>query len=115
MPVTARERSPRANPEPPGEACDDGSVSEPPSWSPPSGWAPEQPPPSYPPPHQPAGPQASGWQQQPGWGPGPGGPSAFPPAPPPPPKPGIIALRPLGVGEILDGAISALRTYPRIT
>jgi hypothetical protein len=87
-------------------------VSEPPSWSPPSGWAPEQPPPSYPPANQPGGPQATGWQQQPGWG---AGPTAFPPAPPPPPKPGIIALRPLGVGEILDGAISALRTYPRIT
>ena len=34
--------------------------------------------------------------------------------PPPPPKPGIIALRPLGVGEILDGAISAIRGYPRM-
>jgi uncharacterized membrane protein len=100
-------------------------VSEPPSWSPPSGWAPEQPPPSYPPggaPGKPPGWQPSGqqpgwqqpgWQQpgQPGWGAGPG---AFPPPPPPPPKPGIIALRPLGVGEILDGAISALRAHPRI-
>jgi hypothetical protein len=34
--------------------------------------------------------------------------------PPPPPKPGIVPLRPLGLGEILDGAISAMRSYPRI-
>ena len=32
--------------------------------------------------------------------------------PPPPPKPGIIPLRPLGVGEILDGAITAIRALP---
>ncbi|WP_285742694.1 hypothetical protein [Lentzea sp. NBRC 105346] len=48
-----------------------------------------------------------------------------PPAPPPqqyygqyqPPrqafKPGIIPLRPLGVGEILDGAITTMRRYPK--
>jgi len=35
--------------------------------------------------------------------------------PPPPPKPGIVALRPLGVGEILDGAFAAIRRYPRAT
>ena len=34
--------------------------------------------------------------------------------PPPPPKPGIIPLRPLGVGEILDGAISSIRAQPRL-
>lgn len=33
---------------------------------------------------------------------------------PPPPKPGIVPLRPLGVGEILDGAISAIRSNPRV-
>ena len=32
---------------------------------------------------------------------------------PPPPKPGVIPLRPLGVGEILDGAIATVRTQPR--
>ncbi|MDP9418459.1 MAG: hypothetical protein M3P48_11675, partial [Actinomycetota bacterium] len=32
----------------------------------------------------------------------------------PPPKPGIIPLRPLGVGEILDGAITALRQNPKV-
>ncbi|MYU03071.1 hypothetical protein GTY81_03990 [Streptomyces sp. SID8366] len=40
------------------------------------------------------------------WGGGWGG-------PPPAAKPGVIPLRPLGVGEILDGAVSTLRTYWR--
>src|SRR3990170_192012 len=66
----------------------------------PPGWAPQQPPP------QPAwGQPAWGqppWGQQPQW------------APPPPPKPGVIPLRPLGVGEILDGAISAIRAQPAL-
>lgn len=30
-------------------------------------------------------------------------------------KPGVIPLRPLGVGEILDGAITTIRRYPRAT
>lgn len=44
------------------------------------------------------------WGQQPSWGqpPGPAGYAA-------PPKPGVIPLRPLGVGEILDGAFQATR------
>ncbi|MFF5479680.1 glycerophosphoryl diester phosphodiesterase membrane domain-containing protein [Streptomyces sp. NPDC012935] len=40
------------------------------------------------------------------WGSGWGG-------PPPAAKPGVIPLRPLGVGEILDGAVSTMRTYWR--
>ncbi|WP_256923592.1 glycerophosphoryl diester phosphodiesterase membrane domain-containing protein, partial [Streptomyces sp. 13-12-16] len=40
------------------------------------------------------------------WGGGWGG-------PPPAAKPGVIPLRPLGVGEILDGAVSTMRTYWR--
>ncbi|MFD0315365.1 glycerophosphoryl diester phosphodiesterase membrane domain-containing protein [Streptomyces flavalbus] len=40
------------------------------------------------------------------WGTGWGG-------PPPAAKPGVIPLRPLGVGEILDGAVSTMRTYWR--
>lgn len=56
---------------------------------------------------------------------GPGGPGAFPPGTPgqpwgspgylpqggwtPPPKPGVIPLRPLGLGELLDGAFQACR------
>lgn len=35
-------------------------------------------------------------------------------SPPPPPKPGVIPLRPLGVGEILDGAISSIRAQPKL-
>ena len=42
----------------------------------------------------------------PGWGGGWGG-------PPPAAKPGVIPLRPLGVGEILDGAVSTMRTHWR--
>lgn len=32
--------------------------------------------------------------------------------PPPPVKPGVIPLRPLGVGEILDGAVTTIRRNP---
>ncbi len=53
-------------------------------------------PPAYGPPGQPA------WGQQAPWGP-----------PPPAPKPGIVPLRPLGVGELLDGALSLIRSNPR--
>ncbi|MER6472039.1 proline-rich domain-containing protein [Streptomyces collinus] len=49
----------------------------------------------------PGGPGAwGGWNG--GWG-----------GPPPAAKPGVIPLRPLGVGEILDGAVSTMRTYWR--
>ena len=101
--------------EQPGGWARPGEEQAPPAWTPPQGWAPQQPPPYVPPGQQPYVPPG----QQPyvppgpphgGWGPPPG---AFRP-PPPPPKPGIIALRPLGVGEILDGAISAIRGYPRM-
>ena len=44
----------------------------------------------------------SPWGQQAPWGP-----------PPPAPKPGIVPLRPLGVGELLDGALSLIRSNPR--
>ncbi|MGW4896933.1 DUF7847 domain-containing protein [Kitasatospora sp. NPDC004240] len=52
--------------------------------------------PSQPPYGQPYGPQ-------PGWG------------TPPSPKPGIIPLRPLGVGELMDGAVSTIREHWRTT
>ncbi|OIJ86354.1 hypothetical protein BIV25_41320 [Streptomyces sp. MUSC 14] len=102
-------------------------------------WSKEQPPPGQwsaptgaPGSHQ-APPPGPGWGgQQPGT-PGPGGYRggyAGPPAgygtpggygawgggwggPPPAAKPGVIPLRPLGVGEILDGAVSTMRTYWR--
>ncbi|OKI06094.1 hypothetical protein A6A06_38165 [Streptomyces sp. CB02923] len=46
-----------------------------------------------------------GWGGQPGW--------SAPWAPPPAAKPGVIPLRPLGVGEILDGAVSTMRAHWR--
>ncbi|MFC9165527.1 glycerophosphoryl diester phosphodiesterase membrane domain-containing protein [Streptomyces fungicidicus] len=90
-------------------------------------WSKEQPPPAHwsaptgrpsptdsgraaPPP-----PRGPGWGAPPpggpggghgGWGAGWGG-------PPPAAKPGVIPLRPLGVGEILDGAVSTMRTHWR--
>ncbi|MFF1925845.1 glycerophosphoryl diester phosphodiesterase membrane domain-containing protein [Streptomyces sp. NPDC058221] len=74
------------------------SSTQPPAgqWSPPSSSAPG---PGTPPP-------APGWggrrPQGPGWG---GRPDAA--------KPGVIPLRPLGIGEILDGAVSTMRAHWR--
>ncbi|MGW1812575.1 DUF7544 domain-containing protein [Streptomyces sp. NPDC002125] len=103
----------------PGSAPSDGQEtgiprpSSPVDGSGPSGqWSPAQPPPGqWSPPSAPgqgpgAPPPAPGWggapQQGPGWG---GAPLAA--------KPGVIPLRPLGVGEILDGAVSTMRTHWR--
>ncbi|MPZ64025.1 MAG: hypothetical protein GEU83_00365 [Pseudonocardiaceae bacterium] len=77
----------------------------------PNGWAaPGQPPPDPPPPTggngpPPAGPSHGG----PGWG----GPGWVPPQQAP--KPGVIPLRPLNLGEILDGAVSYIRANPAAT
>ncbi|MEV6943331.1 glycerophosphoryl diester phosphodiesterase membrane domain-containing protein [Streptomyces sp. NPDC051172] len=71
----------------------------PPPPPPSAGWG-TQPPPG------PGGYQAYGTPGYPAWGGGWGG-------PPPAAKPGVIPLRPLGVGEILDGAVSTMRTYWR--
>lgn len=46
------------------------------------------------------------WGQQPAWGWGQGGPQA--------PKPGVIPLRPLDVGEILDGALATFRRHWKV-
>lgn len=75
-----------------------GDWAAPGSATPPPGWAAEQPPPAWAPP----APAAPGWQA-PSW-------SAAAAV-----RPGIIPLRPLGVGEILDGAFTAMRRYPRVT
>ncbi|MBD0423262.1 glycerophosphoryl diester phosphodiesterase membrane domain-containing protein [Streptomyces sp. TRM S81-3] len=86
-------------------------------WSAPTGpQTPGQTPPPPAPPHPgwgtpphagPGGPGApGGYGGYGGWGSGWGG-------PPPAAKPGVIPLRPLGVGEILDGAVSTMRTYWR--
>jgi hypothetical protein len=102
----------------------------------PPGWSSQQPPPAPPPGQggwtqpgpgrQQGGGQQQGWGQQPtgqggwgqqqqqqGWAPQqgwgqPGWGQARPEV-----KPGIVPLRPLGVGEILDGAISCMRAHPR--
>lgn len=88
-------------------------------WSAPSPPAPGQ---SPPPPPPPGGGWGGGHPGGPGpgpGGPGPGGgPGRYPgwgawQGPPPAAKPGVIPLRPLGVGEILDGAVSTMRTYWR--
>ncbi len=82
-------------------------MSEPGGWSTPDGWgAPASPPP--------AGPGQQGPGQQ-------GGPDVPPYGRPQAPwgsrpvddKPGIVPLRPLGLGEVLDGAVGVLRRYPR--
>ncbi|GGP68556.1 DUF7544 domain-containing protein [Streptomyces melanogenes] len=75
-------------------------------WSPPAATPGQGTPP--PPPGPPA-PQQGGWSRPPapggnwnhGWGPAPAA------------KPGVIPLRPLGVGEILDGAVSTMRAHWR--
>lgn len=79
---------PGAVPEPPGQP----TQVAPGVGAPPGSLGGPQPPPGY---------RAPG----PGWGP--------PPGPPPPPKPGVIPLRPLGIGEVLDGAITSIRTHPK--
>ncbi|MDI3389442.1 hypothetical protein QIS99_25065 [Streptomyces sp. B-S-A8] len=124
----------------PGSAPSDGPEGETPRPAepttpqdgPPSKWSKEQPPPA-----QWSAPGASGPGQTPpppgqgghgGWGGGPGVPPGQPRGgwgggggwrggawgmPPAAAKPGVIPLRPLGIGEILDGAVSTMRTYWR--
>ncbi len=64
---------------------------------PPPGYS-QPPPPHQPPPPPPYPPQYGGYAY----------------APPAAPKPGVIPLRPLAVGEILDGAIQCVRANPKI-
>ncbi|MET7735012.1 hypothetical protein ABZT02_27120 [Streptomyces sp. NPDC005402] len=100
----------------PHDADSKWSQEQPPAgqWSAPTGpAAPGQTPPPPPPgpgwgTQPPAGPPG-GYSPPPGWGGGYGGWGG----PPPAAKPGVIPLRPLGVGEILDGAVSTMRTYWR--
>ncbi|MFD7432693.1 glycerophosphoryl diester phosphodiesterase membrane domain-containing protein [Streptomyces sp. NPDC059818] len=101
----------------PGSAPSDGQEagiprpSEPVDGSGPAGnWSPTQPPagqwspPSSSGPGPGAPPPAPGWGGRP-QGPGWGRPDAA--------RPGVIPLRPLGVGEILDGAVSTMRAHWR--
>lgn len=102
-------------------------ASRPPAWAAPGGGtpppapaAPPAPPAPVPPLPAPAAPGAPPAQQ--GWGSTSGGwgsPLPPPPAPgaawrPPALQPGIVPLRPLGLGEILDGAFKAIRANPRV-
>ncbi|WP_030568576.1 glycerophosphoryl diester phosphodiesterase membrane domain-containing protein [Streptomyces aureocirculatus] len=90
-------------------------------WSAPGAPVPGQNPPPPPAPGQGwgAGPGSSGGPGGPGWGSGQNGPGG--PyrgwgnwqGPPAAAKPGVIPLRPLAVGEILDGAVSTMRTHWR--
>ncbi|WP_406727268.1 hypothetical protein WJ438_25240 [Streptomyces sp. GD-15H] len=89
---------------PPGTA---GPGQTPPPAPPGPGWG-------TPPPGGPAGP--GGYGGPGAYGGGPGGYGAWGGGwggPPPAAKPGVIPLRPLGVGEILDGAVSTMRTHWR--
>lgn len=93
-------------------------MSEPPSWSAP-GASPPPPVPLDKPAQQPQ------WGGQPEWGGRPewggdtqgwgGAPTGWGGPTPLAPRPGVIPLRPLGLGEILDGAVSIVRRYPRPT
>ncbi|MFF3504809.1 glycerophosphoryl diester phosphodiesterase membrane domain-containing protein [Streptomyces sp. NPDC003247] len=120
---------PAANPQNPGTKW---SEEQPPPapWSAPAG--PRDPAQSPPPP-----PPAPGWGTRPPGAPGPTGPGGYGGhggygtpgghgghggyggwgagwgGPPPAVKPGVIPLRPLGVGEILDGAVSTMRAHWR--
>src|SRR5205814_3959442 len=81
-----------------------GDWAAPGSSTPPPGWSTDQPPPT---PTSPPPPPPPGWAT---------GPAAYYPQSsyaPPPPRPGIVPLRPLGVGELLDGAFTAIRRHPR--
>jgi hypothetical protein len=87
------------------------------------GWSTRQPPPDWAAPGQdpghaqptPPGPTAgsTGPVPQAGWGgAAPSAGAQWGWAPPPIVKPGVIPLRPLGVGEILDGAVTTIRRNP---
>lgn len=96
--------APAAGPVPPGP------VPPPPVW----GAAPAAPP------QWGAAPPPPAWGAPPaGAVPPPGGPGAVPPPAagpwrPPALQPGIVPLRPLGLGEILDGAVRAVRANPAV-
>ena len=79
-------------------------MSEPGDWTTPGGWGgPAQQPPTVPP----------GYGQQPyAGGPAPRGPAPWGQRPVEV-KPGVVPLRPLGLGELLDGAVGIIRRYPR--
>jgi hypothetical protein len=86
----------------PGERHGKWSAEQPPPAAS-GGWGAAPPPPGGPVPPGPPGP----YGRPPGWGPW----NRW--GQPPAAKPGVIPLRPLGVGEILDGAVSTARAHWR--
>ena len=71
------------------------------------------PPPPTQPPGQPPGQAAGGWGAPPPvYNAGYGVPGGSPWQPPP--KPGVVPLHPLGLGELLDGAVQTMRQNPRV-
>jgi hypothetical protein len=110
----------------------DGPPAQPQPWFPPADLGAASPPPPPPPGSAPPPPGQPGYTQpgygqpghgQPGFGyPGPWQPGYGPPPPGPgprygdsAPKPGVIPLRPLGLGEILDGSFATIRRNPKAT
>jgi Membrane domain of glycerophosphoryl diester phosphodiesterase len=99
----------------------DGPPAQPQPWFPPADLGAASPPPA-PPGSAPPAPGQLGYTQ-PGYGyPGPWQPGYGPPPPGPgprygdsAPKPGVIPLRPLGLGEILDGSFATIRRNPKAT
>ena len=77
-------------------------MSDPGGWTAPEGWGP----PSPPQPPAAPGPAPAYGEQPPGY-------STY--GYRPEPRPGVVPLRPLGLGELLDGAVGVLRRYPRPT
>ena len=109
---------PTPRPQPPQEPWAAPGGATPPQQGPAPGGGPYHGAPQAPPPggYGPAG----GYPGGPGGGygnpPGAGYGRAYgAPSPPPEMRPGIIPLRPLGVGEILDGALRLIRSSPRAT
>jgi hypothetical protein len=97
-------------------AGDPGGYGQPPPFDPgqaPSAGGYGQPPPGH---GQPGGYSQPGYGQPGGYGEQ-GAPPSSPrwQSQPQAPKPGVIPLRPLGVGEILDGAFTSIRRNPRAT
>ncbi|MFF0448316.1 glycerophosphoryl diester phosphodiesterase membrane domain-containing protein [Streptomyces sp. NPDC004609] len=102
----------------PGSAPSDGQDANVPRPSEPadqtgpaSKWSREQPPAGQW--SAPSAPEGGGTPGPPQPGPGWGGTQPHGWGPPPAAKPGVIPLRPLGMGEILDGAVSTLRAHWR--
>lgn len=93
---------------PQGWAAPDGTP-------PPAGATGTQPPDGTPPPA--GGAPQQGWAAPPGWGgpPPARGAAAWGAPAPPEVQPGVVPLRPLGLGELLDGAVGVVRRYPRPT